>query len=44
MADAIPQRTAARPPAPRYEGLFQEAQYPDGPYDQGDTDDEDGLE
>lgn len=39
MADSIPHRAAVYPPAPRYEDLFQEAVYPDGPYDRGDADD-----
>lgn len=35
-----PQARAARDPQPRYEGLFREPVYPDGPYDQGDKDDD----
>jgi hypothetical protein len=35
-----PQAPAARAPQPRYTNLFQEPVYPDGPYDQGDEDDD----
>jgi hypothetical protein len=44
LDNAAPQRAAVRPPEPRYEGLFREPEYPDGPYDQGDGDDEHGPE
>jgi hypothetical protein len=39
LENAAPQRAAVRPPEPRYEGLFQEPEYPDGPYVLADEDD-----
>lgn len=38
----VDRQAATAQPRPAWTGLFQEAVYPDGPYDQGDADD--GLE
>lgn len=35
-----PQQPVVRPPKPRYEDLFREPAYPDGPYEQDDQDDD----
>lgn len=40
----LPHIPGARPPMPAYTDLFREPVYPDGPYDQGDEDDDNGPE